>query len=315
MPIGSGSVSASAINTELTRSASATMSIDTAENGGYVAINQCSPSRPSASNPASYGEWRNYNHSFACCNAPAITSIGNITSSSVDIFWVGTSNCTASHIEYSTDQVNWTSNSGGCTSPRTISGLVANRTYYFRMRITCASTGGFSGYSNMPAATTPGSFPPYGTYLSQYCSGCTLFYRYANGSGGTYDVSQGCSTACGGCCCAPSAGTFLNAGCSGCAYYYYYADGCYGSYADLINPDAPECGCGGGGGGSCYVALCQQAGRAGGIDCTGNPFTYRCDYPGQWTGICWNISLGSNNLDYNPSENCSGNFVEDPNLT
>ena len=43
MPIGSGSVSASAINTELTRSASATISIDTAENGGYVAINQCSP--------------------------------------------------------------------------------------------------------------------------------------------------------------------------------------------------------------------------------------------------------------------------------
>jgi hypothetical protein len=312
MPIGSGTVSASAINTELTRSASATISIDTAENGGYAAINQCSPSRPSSDNPASYSEWRNYNHSYACCNTPAITQLSNVTSSSVDVYWVGLSNCSASHIEYSTNQVNWSSTSGGCTSPRTVSGLASSTTYYFRIRITCTSTGGYSGYSNTMSATTSGSFPPYGTYLSQYCSGCTLYYRYANGSGGTYDVSQGCSTACGGCCCAPAAGTFLNAGCSGCAYYYYYADGCYGSYADLINPDAPECGCGGGGGGSCYVALCQQGGRANGVDCSGSPFSYRCSYPGEWTGICWNISLDSSNLDYNPNDSCSGGFVEDP---
>lgn len=64
MPIGFGSVSASAINTELGRSSTATISIDTAENGGYGAINQNSPSRPSSSNPASFSEWQGYDHNF-----------------------------------------------------------------------------------------------------------------------------------------------------------------------------------------------------------------------------------------------------------
>lgn len=64
MPIGNGSVSASAINTELGRSSTATISIDTAENGGYGAINANSPSRPSSSNPASFSEWRGYRHNF-----------------------------------------------------------------------------------------------------------------------------------------------------------------------------------------------------------------------------------------------------------
>jgi hypothetical protein len=312
MAIGSGSVSASAINTELTRSASATMSIDTAENGGYATINQCSPSRPSSDNPASYSEWRNYNHSFACCNTPAITSVTGATSSSLDVYWVGLSNCTASHIEYSTNQSSWTSVSAGCTSPRTISGLASGTTYYFRIRITCTSTGGFSGYSNTVSGTTSSGCAAYGTYLSQFCSGCTLYYRYADGACGTYDVSQGCSTTCGGCCCAPAAGTFLNAGCSGCAYYYYYADGCYGSYADLINPDAPECGCGGGGGGGCYIALCGNEGRATGTDCSGQGFIIRCNYPGEWTGMCMNISLPFDNLDYDPNSSCSDNFEDSP---
>lgn len=41
-------------------------------------------------------------------------------------------------------------------------------------------------------------YPAYGTYLSQYCSGYSLYYRYANGSGGYYDTLQANnSSACG----------------------------------------------------------------------------------------------------------------------
>ena len=298
MAIGSGSVAASAVNSELGRNSNASMSIDTAENGGYVAINQCSPSRPSSSNPASYSEWRNYNHSFACCNTPAITSVSGATSSSLDVYWVGLSNCTTSHIEYSTNQSTWSNTSSGCTSPRTVSGLASGTTYYFRIRITCTSTGGFSGYSNTMSGTTSSGCAAYGTYLSQFCSGCTLYYRYADGSCGTYDVSQGCSTACGGCCCAPAAGTFLYEQCSGCDLYNYYADGCYGSTSTLVSTNDPSCGCGGGDT-ACFMAYCSSEGRADGIDCvSGDRYLLNCSYPGEFTGLCINFNQAYSNLDH-----------------
>lgn len=66
---GSGAISMSQINTELGRSSTATISLDTAENGGYVAINTCGSPRPSSSNPASMSEWYSYNHSAQCCTA------------------------------------------------------------------------------------------------------------------------------------------------------------------------------------------------------------------------------------------------------
>lgn len=59
---GSGALSAQTINFELGRSRASTMSIDTAENGGYGAINQNSPNRPNAANPAAYSEWYGYDH-------------------------------------------------------------------------------------------------------------------------------------------------------------------------------------------------------------------------------------------------------------
>lgn len=244
----SGSISASQINTELVRSSSSGISLDSAENGSYAAINSCSPSRPNSSNPASMSEWYGYNHSFACCTAPTITSVTAGTNSLTINFT--TSNCTAVHIEYSTNGSSWNTTTVGCSSPQTISGLASGTSYIVRLRITCTSTGGYSSYSNATTMSTGTSYPAYGTYLSSYCSGCTLYYRYANGSGGTYDVSQGCSTSCGGCCCATASGTYLNDGCSGCDYYYYYADGCYGSYSTLIESNSPNCGCGGGGGDS-----------------------------------------------------------------
>jgi hypothetical protein len=52
----------SQINTELGRSSTANISLDTAENGGYATINTASSSRPSATNPATMSEWYNYNH-------------------------------------------------------------------------------------------------------------------------------------------------------------------------------------------------------------------------------------------------------------
>lgn len=58
----SGEVRAKTINEELGRSATAELRIDRAENGGYATINQASPARPNSSNPASYSEWRGYNH-------------------------------------------------------------------------------------------------------------------------------------------------------------------------------------------------------------------------------------------------------------
>ena len=88
------------------------------------------------------------------------------------------------------------------------SGLSANTNYYVR---------GTYRTSAYPAA---------GTYQTSYCSGCTLYYRYHNGSGGTYDTSQGinnsacgcqlriASVSCSGdpflCCSAPGCGNLTN---------------------------------------------------------------------------------------------------------
>lgn len=58
----SGTISMSQINTELGRSSTANISLDTAENGGYGAINIGSTSRPSSNNPAAMSEWYGYNH-------------------------------------------------------------------------------------------------------------------------------------------------------------------------------------------------------------------------------------------------------------
>ncbi len=239
---GSGIIRASQINAELGRSSSAAISLDTAENGGYVTINSCSPSRPNSSNPASMSEWYSYNHAFACCNAPSISSVNAGTNSLTVNF--STSNCSAVHLEYSTNGSSWTTQTTGCSSPQTISGLASGTSYIVRMRITCTSTGGYSSYSNAVTMSTGASYPAYGTFLSQYCSGCTLYYRYADGAGGYYDTSQGCSGICGGCCCAPGYGTYLYAQCDGCDYYYYYADGCYGTYRTLVESNSPSCGCG-----------------------------------------------------------------------
>jgi hypothetical protein len=299
---GSGEIRASQINAELGRSGSSNISLDSAENGSYVAINSCSSSKPNASNPASMSEWYSYNHSTACCNAPTITST-SVSSNSITVNF-STSNCTATHIEYSSNYgSSWSSTSGGCTSPRIIGGLASGTTYLIRMRITCTSTGGYSSYSSTTSATTGASYPAYGTYLSQYCTGSTLYYRYANGSGGSYDVSQGCSTTCGGCCCAPAYGTYQYDGCSGCDYYYYYADGCYGVYSSLVESNSANCGCGGGGG-SCFESYGYEGDWEGVYCGDKRPSRGYSYYWGEYLG-CFEYAFGVYGM-YNNNEYCLG---------
>jgi hypothetical protein len=59
----SGQISMGDINVELGRTRTAIISLDTAENGGYVTINARSTNKPSATNPATISEWYSYNHS------------------------------------------------------------------------------------------------------------------------------------------------------------------------------------------------------------------------------------------------------------
>jgi hypothetical protein len=71
----------SQINTELGRSSTATISLDTAENGGYGTINTCASPYPLAANPASMSEWYGYNHSAACGNSSYAMSDGGTATS------------------------------------------------------------------------------------------------------------------------------------------------------------------------------------------------------------------------------------------
>ena len=69
----SGTISMSDINTELGRSSTVTISLDSAENGTYATINTASSSYPSSTNPASMSEWHGYNHSASSLTAIVIS--------------------------------------------------------------------------------------------------------------------------------------------------------------------------------------------------------------------------------------------------
>lgn len=62
----SGQISMNDIRIELGIPTQSPFSLDTAENGSYVLLNQCSPSKPSSTNPASISEWYSYCHTCSC---------------------------------------------------------------------------------------------------------------------------------------------------------------------------------------------------------------------------------------------------------
>jgi hypothetical protein len=58
-----GPISMDNIRAELGIPTQTNFGLDTAENGGYVTINQCSGARPNNNNPAAMSEWYSYDHS------------------------------------------------------------------------------------------------------------------------------------------------------------------------------------------------------------------------------------------------------------
>lgn len=55
-----------------------------------------------------------------------------------------------------------------------------------------------NGLASTSVTIIDASFTPSGTYVDQYCTGYNLYYRYANGSGGTYStLIETNSTSCG----------------------------------------------------------------------------------------------------------------------
>jgi hypothetical protein len=78
LPSSGNTIKMSEINTELGRSSSATISLDTAENGGYVTINVYSPSRPSSGNPASMSEWWSYNQNATTTTTAPCYNLGTV---------------------------------------------------------------------------------------------------------------------------------------------------------------------------------------------------------------------------------------------
>jgi len=193
----SGTIRMSQINTELGRSSTAQISLDTAENGGYGAINTNSTSRPNSANPAAMSEWYSYNHSAVGATCPAPT-INNVTRcSTYAILDISYSTCTNLEVEYSSNGgASWTTEGNtGCVTTKYVYNLSPSTTYLFRARVWCAATGTWSNKSNVANTTTCSAN---GTYISQFCSGGALYYTYADGCCGTYNtLINSCDSSCG----------------------------------------------------------------------------------------------------------------------
>lgn len=147
VPGGGQTISMSQINTELGRASNATISLNTAEDGGYVAINQCSTYKPSATNPATLNEWHGYDHSTSCvipcgttqsnlepigCEVPTVKTVdlGGLTSGLVSIPWtfsLGSGfvyNSAAISVQYNGTTVASTGTVEVTTSTPTVSGTL-----------------------------------------------------------------------------------------------------------------------------------------------------------------------------------------------
>jgi len=77
LPSTGNTISFNQIRIELGVSSQAPFSIETAENGGYVALNKCAYPQPSPTNPASISEWWSYD------NSAVSTEIGVMDTSAI----------------------------------------------------------------------------------------------------------------------------------------------------------------------------------------------------------------------------------------
>ena len=76
----SGTIKMSEINTELGRSSSATISLDSAESGTYATINTASASYPNDARPAAISEWYSYDHTASASGFFNVVNSGQDTS-------------------------------------------------------------------------------------------------------------------------------------------------------------------------------------------------------------------------------------------
>lgn len=172
----SGTLTMNQIRAELGIPAQAPFSLDTAENGGYVALNPCSPYLPSSGNPASISEWYGYNHTINCC--------GGATCYGYSVYIVTGGDCTSvcgqtpNTTIYTCSSalnpgVNFSFNSN-CQAPgTTYSGAMTDGTY-------CYTFTGFSIDTKTSCATTTTTAPPT-TTTTTVAAVCHNFIATATG--------------------------------------------------------------------------------------------------------------------------------------
>lgn len=154
----SGPLSMGDINVELGRARNSAISLDAAENGSYVAINQSSLSKPSSTNPATISEWRGYNHltSTADTTPPSVpTGIycdygSGSPQSSIYIAWNGSTDnfaVTGYQLQRRTSSSStWSTRYTGASLAYT-DNANANTAYYYQVRAYDAA-GNYSNYSS-----------------------------------------------------------------------------------------------------------------------------------------------------------------------
>lgn len=183
--------------------------------------------------------------------APTISgtiNIGNVLTASNGT-WTGTEPITFTYM--------W---QHGTTNILDGTSTAANRTIQgydegFTLRVVITATNVAGSASAFSASTSVVPCRAYGTFLSAFCDGCTYYYRYADGSCGTYNQQIETNSQSCGCC--PSAGQFVTLFCSGCDLYYTYTNGSCGTYDQFAESNSSMCGCSAPSGSSCVPVGCS----------------------------------------------------------
>jgi len=120
------------------------------------------------------------------CATPTFNSVTLNSGSVFNANFTPTANCNAIQVESSSDQITWTSNTSGCSSPIQKSVSSATGTWYFRIKQFCVS-GGPSSYSNVLSytySTSPTPTPtPTPTANSNAITNCVKLVKSTATSG------------------------------------------------------------------------------------------------------------------------------------